>query len=216
MPRGQGFSIGILLSYERSQFNSISINDDQNYVRYHTDWLPSGGLEISWQPSKRILLGFRALLNYDREIRIDKISTSTGLNYSQEYRAGISVGLWKGALIDLGGNIRHRYNEIYNTSQTNTEPNIGFEQNLWARHFAFRFGLDESSKTGGISIRFHPIIFDVAYVRNLGIARLGNLFGTNSNSLLATFVFDYGALRNKKVESCGFFMVGFVLYVCGN
>jgi hypothetical protein len=198
MPLGKGFSFGILLAYERSQFDAVADNDSSNYVRYHTNWLPSGGFGITWQPVNRVLVGFRALFNNDNEIRIDKKGTSTGLNSSQEYRSGISVGLWKGSLIDVGGNVRLRYNQINNTRQTNTEPNIGFEQNLWERHFAFRMGLDESSKTAGISLRFHPIVIDIAYVRDLGLARLGNLFGTNSNSLLVTLVFDYGASGVKK------------------
>ena len=116
----------------------------------------------------------------------------TVLNSTQEYRLGISVGAWKGALIDLGGNIRHRSNQIYNTSSTATEPNIGFEQNLWQHHFAFRFGLDETSETGGITLRFNPIVIDLAYVHNMALARVGTIFGPTSNSVIATLVFDFG------------------------
>jgi len=198
MPLGKGFSFGALLSYERSQFNAISDSNDANYVRYQTDWRPSGGFGLSWQPSKRILVGFRALFNHDWERRIDNAGIVEGLNSSQEYRLGISVSVWKGALIDIGGNIRYRYNQINNTKSSDPEPNVGFEQNLWNRHFAFRAGLDESSKVCGFSFRFHPIVLDVAYIRDLGLARFGTLFGANSNSIVATFAVDYDALSRKR------------------
>ena len=198
MPLGNGFSFGILLSYERSEFDATADNDNGNYVKYHTNWLPSGGAGLTWQPTKRVIIGVRVLANNDREIRIDKKGTSAGINNSQEIRSGIAMELWKGAMVDAGGNIRYKYDQIYNTRQRSIEPNLGFEQNLWARHFAIRMGLDESSKTAGISLRFHPIILDIAYIRDMGLARLGNLFGSNSNSFLATLIFDYGALGNKK------------------
>ncbi len=198
MPLGKGFSAGVLLSYERSQFDAVSDNTPGQYVRYQTEWVPSGGFGLTWQPSKRVLLGFRALFNNDKEKRIDNEGISTGLNNTQEYRLGMSVGLWQGALIDIGGNIRHRSNQLYNTKSTTTEPNIGFEQNLWQRHFAFRFGLDETSGTGGFSLRFSPIILDIAYVHNLAIERVGTIFGTHSNSILLTGMFDFGNFRRNK------------------
>ena len=198
MPFGKVFSFGALLSYERSQFNAFSDNNAANYVRYQTNWLPSGGLGLSWQPTKRVLVGFRGVFNHDWERRIDNKGVAEGLNSSYEYRLGISVGAWKGALIDLGGSIRYRNNQMNNTKSSDLEPNVGFEQNFWQRHFALRAGLDESSQVCGFSIRFRPIVLDVAYVRDLGLARFGTLFGTNSNSVIATFVFDYEALSKKK------------------
>ena len=196
MPIGKKISIGILVSYERSQFNGVADLSPLS-VRYQTNWLPSGGFGITWQANKRFLLGVRALFNNDNETRIDNLGSTTGLNNTQEYRAGVSAGLWKGALVDVGGNIRHRENQLNNVNATSTQPNLGFEQNLWKRHFAFRFGLDETSKTFGMSFRFSPIAFDLAFVDNLAIERLGSLFGTSSNSLIATFVFDYASLRKK-------------------
>ena len=197
MPIGKGFSFGILVSYERSQFDAISDGNKSDYVRFQTSWQPSGGFGISWQPSSRFLIGFRGLFNNDLEKRIDNTGTYQGVSQTNEYRLGASISLWQGALIDAGGNIRSTYNQIYNTRHLNPAPNLGFEQNLYKRHFAFRFGLDESSETGGISIRFRPVAIDVAYVHNLGIARFGNLFGTNSNSFLATFSFNYETLLHR-------------------
>lgn len=195
MPLGKGFSGGILLSYERSQFDANSDKTAGQYVNYQTLWVPSGGFGVTWQQSKRILVGFRALFNNDREKRTDNASSSVGANNTQEYRLGVSVGLWQGALVDIGGNIRHRSNQLYDTKGTATEPNLGFEQNLWRRHFAFRFGVDETSGTSGISLRFNPLIIDIAYVRNLASERVGNIFGTHSNSILTTVVFDFGNFR---------------------
>jgi hypothetical protein len=198
MPLGKAFSVGVLLSYERSQFDAVSDHTAGQYVRYQTGWVPSGGFGVTWQPSKRVLVGFRALFNNDTEKRTDNVTTSTGLNNTQEYRLGMSVGLWQGALIDVGGNIRHRSNQLYNTKGTATEPNIGFEQNLWQRHFAFRFGVDETSGTGGISLRFSPIVIDIAYVHNLAIERVGTIFGPTNNSIISTFLFDFGNFRRNK------------------
>jgi hypothetical protein len=198
MPLGKGFSFGFLLSYERSFFDAVSNMDPQVYARYQTEWLPSGGFGFSWQPNRRILVGMRALFNNDHETIIDNVSTSHGLNNTQEFRLGISVEVWKGALADVGGNIRHRANQIYNTSSTAIEPNMGFEQNLWQRHFAFRFGLDETSETAGMSFRFSPMVFDFVYVHDMAIARVGPIFGTTSNSVIATILFDFGNYLNKK------------------
>lgn len=198
MPLGHGFSGGILLSYERSQFAAQSDHAIGQYVHYQTGWAPSGGFGLTWQPSRRFLFGFRALFNNDREKRMDNVGTSTGTNNTQEYRLGMSVGLWQGALVDVGGNVRHKYNQIYNVKGTATEPNIGFEQSLWQRHFSFRFGVDETSETGGISLRFSPLIIDIAYVHNLALERVGTVFGPRSNSILSTVLFDFGNFRRRR------------------
>jgi hypothetical protein len=198
MPLGAGFSAGVLVSYERAQFDAVSDHTAGQYVRYQTQWLPSGGFGLTWQPSKRILAGFRALFNNDKEKRIDNAGTSAGLNNTQEYRLGMSVGLWQGALVDVGGNVRHKSNQISQVNSTSTEPNFGFEQNLWQRHFAFRFGVDETSETGGISLRFSPIVIDIAYVHDLAKERVGTIFGATSNSILSTLLFDFGNSRHKK------------------
>lgn len=199
MPLGNGFSWGVLLSYERSQFDAVSDHTVGQYVKYKTGWEPSGGFGVTWQPSKRFLFGFRALFNNDMEERMDNVATSSGANSTQEYRLGMSVGLWKGALVDVGGNVRHKYNEIYNVRNTATEPNLGFEQSLWQRHFSFRFGVDETSGTGGISLRLNPLVIDIAYVHNLAMERVGTVFGPRSNSILSTLMFDFGNFRHHRM-----------------
>lgn len=197
MPLGKNFSFGILLSYERSQFSGNADSDVSNFVRYRTYWRPSGGFGISWQPNKNIFVGFRALFNRDWEEKIDNIGPLYGLNFAREFRLGMSIVIWEGAILDLGGNLRYTSNQIYNTSSSKIEPNIGFEQNLLQHHLAFRFGLDETSETGGLSVKFQPITIDIAYIHNLGMARFGKLFGTTSNSIIATLIFNYGNYISK-------------------
>jgi hypothetical protein len=192
MPLGKGFSAGVLLSYERSQFSAVSDGSPGNYVWYRTNWLPSGGVGIAWQPNEHILAGVRALFNHDWEIRKDNLGSRSGVNLAYEYRAGVLVALWKGAYIDAGGNFRYRHNQISNRTTTNTAPNLGFEQNLWKKHFAIRGGLDETSPAFGLSARFAPIIMDVAYINDLGKDRIGSIFGSSSNSIIATVIYNYG------------------------
>ncbi len=198
MPFGKGFSVGLLLSYELSQFNAIADNNSANYVRYHTAWRPSVGTGVSWEPTKRILIGFRGRYDTDMEFRTDNLGTASGLNSSGEYRLGIALMLWKGALVDVGGTALYRHNEIYNVKNSVYKPNLGFEQNLLNRHLAVRAGYDESSPTYGLTVRVSPIILDVAYVKNLGLARVADLFGSNSNSLIATLTVNFSALSKKK------------------
>lgn len=198
MPVGKGFSVGLLLSYERSQFNAISDVNTTNYVHYHTDWRPSVGGGISWRPSKQILIGFRGRFDNDMEVRTDNLGVMSGLNSSAEYRLGIALTVWTGALIDVGGTAVTRNNRLYQTQMSVYKPNLGFEQNLWNRHLALRFGYDESSPTYGLSVRVSPIVLDVAYIRDLGIARVGDSFGTTSNSLIATLTANFNTLMNKK------------------
>jgi len=62
MPLGQRFSAGVLLAYETSQFDATTVTNPQQRIRYETEWRPSAGFGLAWQPTKTMLLGFRALL----------------------------------------------------------------------------------------------------------------------------------------------------------
>jgi hypothetical protein len=194
MPLGHGVSAGLLLSYETSHFDASSVAAPDNTVRYQTYWRPSGGLGIAWQPNTRLLFGFRVLSNNDLERRTDATGTVEGLARSLELRLGGSVSPWTGALIDVGGTRLEKRNAIAGTHSVIYEPNIGFEQALFSRHLTLRLGVDETSPTAGLSVKLPPFNLDMAYVRNMARARQGELFGTESNSILATFTLDYGAL----------------------
>jgi hypothetical protein len=197
MPLGYGISAGVLLSYETSHFFAHSISAPQNTVRYETSWRPSGGFGVAWQPNSRLLFGTRVLLNNDEEQRTDPRGVSQGLARSAEVRLGGSVAPWTGALIDIGGTRLEKKNSIADSHTVTYEPNIGFEQALFTRRLTLRFGLDETSPTAGLSVKWAPFNLDLAYVRNMARSRVGDLFGGRSDSVVATFTLDYNALRNR-------------------
>ena len=198
LPLGHGVSAGVLLSYEVSHFDGNAVAAPVEEVRYQTRWRPSGGFGIAWQPDKKLMFGFRALLNNDLEQRIDPAGISEGLARSVEVRLGGSVAPWEGALVDVGGTRLEKHNAIAATHTISHEPNIGFEQSLLARRLTLRVGVDETSPTAGLSAKFPPFNLDVAYVRNMARSRVGELFGTRANSILATFTLDYDSLRRSK------------------
>ncbi|MBS0374332.1 MAG: hypothetical protein JSR73_07100 [Proteobacteria bacterium] len=197
LPLGHGVSAGILLAYERSHFDAASLATPAIVVRYETDWRPSGGFGLAWQPAEQFMLGARLLLNNDLERRIDATGTSEGLARSTELRLGGSYAPWPGALIDVGGTRLEKRNSIAGGHTTSREPNIGFEQALLNRRYVVRFGVDETSPTAGVSFKWSPINVDVAYVRNMARARVGTIFGDRSNSLVATVTLDYRALEHR-------------------
>lgn len=192
MPLGRGFSAGVLLSYELSQWSALTPTGDPmpGAVHYATAWRPSGGAGVAWQPGPRLLFGTRVILNHDEEIRTDALGTTEGLARSYEFRLGGSVAPWPGGIVDLGGTVLHRRNALAGTTTTTLHPNVGVEQTLLGKAVVLRAGIDETSYGGGLTFRRRPLQLDVAYVYDLGRARVGNLFGTTSNSVLATLTFD--------------------------
>jgi len=202
-PLSDGFSIGALLSYETSQFDLASDNSPATAVNFKTDWRPSGGFGVTWQPDPRILAGVRALFNNDWERRTDASGTTQANSRNYEYRAGVSVSPWKGALIDVGGTLLDRSNGLAGTRKISPEPNLGIEQAFRERAFVIRAGLDETTAGAGFSIKIPPFNLDVAYLRNAGQARIGTIFGEESNSLLATLTLDYERLLHRPPQASG-------------
>ncbi|MGZ5870811.1 MAG: hypothetical protein ACXWKP_01730 [Bradyrhizobium sp.] len=189
MPLAYGISAGVLLSHETSRLDATTATG-QN-VRYETDWRPSGGFGVAWQSDdKKWLFGFRALYNNDFERRIDSTGLAEGMAQSQEYRLGGSYQPWKGGLIDIGATRLEKWNAIAGTHTVAYNPNLGFEQKV-TDSFTVRVGLDETSPTAGLTYRFSPFKLDIAYVHDMAKARVGDLFGTTSNSILATLTFDF-------------------------
>jgi hypothetical protein len=197
MPLGKGFSVGVLLSHETSQFEANQ-NPQQTGVRYETEWRPSGGFGVAWQPTKRVLLGFRALLNRDLERRTDSAGVRQGMVRTNEYRLGVSVSPWQGALVDVGATRLQRHNTLAGTYTLVYHPNLGFEQAVLQGRLTARFGLDETSPTVGLSGTFAPFRLDFAYVGNMGKSRVGDLFGTDSHSVLVTLTVDYGHAKGRQ------------------
>jgi hypothetical protein len=202
LPLGKGVSVGVLLSHETSQFDATpesGLSSQQLNVHYETEWQPSGGFGVAWQPKKRLLFGFRGLLNNDLERRTDSAGSSKGMARSAEYRMGASLAPWQGALLDVGATRMQRHNDLAATHSLVYHANLGFEQTLLQERITGRFGLDETSPTVGFSSKFARYKLDFAYVRNMARSRVGNLFGPSSNSFLVTFTVDYG--RSKKASS---------------
>ncbi len=192
MPLGNGFSAGLLLSHEVSQFYAQSESSPARTAHYQTAWRPSGGYGVVWQdPESSWLVGFRGLLNRDQERRTDTSGTAEGLAQSSEYRIGTSFAPWDGALLDVGQTRYHRQNELSQINTTYEAPNLGFEQSFNSNRMAVRFGLDESSPGAGFTAKYESFKLDVAYIHNLGHDRVGDLFGTNSQSLIVTLTYDY-------------------------
>ena len=189
MPLAKGFSAGVLLSHETSEFDAVAGSGQA--VHYGTQWRPSGGFGVAWQPSKKLLFGFRLLSNNDLERRTDAAGLMEGAANTLELRLGGSVSPWHGALIDLGGTRVDRRNSLARTQVVVFHPNVGFEQSLLGKVLTLRFGLDETSPTAGGSVKVSRLKIDAAYVRNMAKSRVGNLFGPDSNSLLVTVNFDY-------------------------
>jgi hypothetical protein len=194
MPLGHGFSAGVLLSSELSQFSALTLAGDPlpGAVHYATAWRPSGGAGLVWQPDPRLLFGTRVILNHDEESRTDALGTTEGLARSYELRLGGSAAPWPGGLVDLGGTALYRRNGLTGATTTTLHPNVGVEQTLLGKAVVLRAGVDETSYGGGVTLRRRPLQLDVAYVYDLGRARVGSLFGTTSNSVLATLTFDMG------------------------
>ncbi len=194
MPLAKGISVGALLSHETSQFDAApqaSFGTNQ-LVHWETKWRPSGGFGVAWQPNKKMLFGFRALLNNDLERRTDSAGTTQGMVSTKEFRVGGSISPWKGALLDAGTTRLDRSNELAAIHTMFYHPNLGFEQRLLEQHLTLRGGLDETSPTAGFSLKFARYKLDGAYVDKMARSRVGDLFGTGSRSFLLTLTVDYG------------------------
>jgi hypothetical protein len=92
-------------------------------------------------------------------------------------------------------------NEIAGTHFVKTFPNLGFEQNLFNNAFSFRFGLDETSPTAGITLKYKPWRLDVAYVHDMALGRAGEVFGTTSDSVILSLTWDYSGLSTPSAPS---------------
>ena len=193
MPIGKGFSVGGLINYEVSRFDASTVSTPiPQQVRYETGWRPSGGFGITWEPNKRMLFGFRGLSNSDLERRTDPAGLTEGVVSKTELRLGGSISPWDGALIDAGATRLASSNPQAGTHVIFFAPNIGFEQALLGKHLTLRGGVDETSPTAGLTLKFSRYKLDTGYVHDMAKKRIGDLFGANSQSILFTFTVVYG------------------------
>ena len=194
MPLGNGISAGVLLAHETSKFDATQTGSPGQGVHYQTQWRPSGGLGVAWQPDKSTIVGVRVLVNDDQEQRTDSKSLTQGLSRSKEFRLGGSTAPWSGALVDLGWTHLERHSALTGLSTTADHPNVGFEQAFGERRYVLRLGIDETSPTLGFSFNYRPVHLDLAYVHDMARARVGQLFGDHSRSVIVTLTMDYEEL----------------------
>ncbi len=189
-PLGRGVSIGVLLGWERSALSSVDPSGG-GFLNYATPGLPAVGGGVTWEASRWILLGARFLLNNDWETRTDAKSSASGWYHSWEWRLGISVRVWRGALLDLGYVGLWRGSAVDGTATVEHALLAGYEQELWPGHLIVRAGWNETSPTAGLTARFWRLKLDVAYVYDLGVKRTNGVFGNTDHSLLVSLIFDY-------------------------
>jgi len=188
-PVSETVSVGVLLSYEQSQMALDPLNGTHS-IDYSTSWMPSGGAGVSYQPESWLLVGARVILNNDWETRVDGTGTTQGLLRSNEYRAGVSVTPWSGGLLDAGVSVLDRSSAVDGTASVTAFPTYGFEQELIEKKYWLRMGLDETSFTAGGSLKLEKLKLDLAYLNNIAAARLGGIFGNQSDSFILTLTFN--------------------------
>lgn len=187
LPRG--FAVGGLFGWERSALSAAAEAGTGN-LTYTTVWLPSGGAGVSWE-NRRLLVGVRALLSNDWETRRDPSGSASGWLRSWEFRAGVAVKPWRGAIVDCGYVGLWRSSAVDKTGSYVNAFVLGFEQEAWRRHLWLRAGWNESAPTVGLSARVWPFKLDVAYVHDLGIDRSNAAFGHHNDAVFATLNYEY-------------------------
>jgi len=183
-------SLGLLGSYEISQMTLLPF-DGSPAIRFQTEWRPSGGVGVTWQPDRAVLVGVRALFNRDSEIHSSGGIDKKGELRSDEYRAGVSLLPWRGGLLDLGVVALSRHSGLDGTSLSHVEPTFGVEQAVLPERFWVRAGRDETTWTGGITVQAAPLKLDLAYVSNLAEIRTGDIFGRKNSGVIGTITLKY-------------------------
>ena len=201
-PLGKGFSAGVLLSYELSQMTLLPDGGAPS-IDYRTAWRPSGGAGLTWTPTEWLLAGIRVLASHDQESRTVGIGTTgaaarSGLLRSYEYRAGVAVFPWTGAILDLGVAALDRRDGLADTATLKVAPTLGIEQAILSKSLWLRAGLDETTWTAGASVAASPFKLDVAVLRNLAAERTGDVFGKSNVAAIATLTFHYDAFLRER------------------
>ncbi|HEY1691310.1 MAG TPA: hypothetical protein VGG39_04070 [Polyangiaceae bacterium] len=194
-PLSSTVSLGLMLSYAQSQMTLLPLSGTPP-IRYETSWLPSGGAGLLWRPSWRWELGARVTLLDDQETRDDSSGLRTGLLREYDARLGGGWSPWRGTRIDAGFVARTQGSAVDDSLRLPSTsfkvfPTVGVEQALVRSRVWARAGLDERSATTGLSFHARPIVVDVAYVYDLALARIDDVFGRRDASLLASIRFDY-------------------------
>ena len=195
-PLSRTVNFGVMLAHEVSQMTLLPRSGAAPIV-YRTSWLPSGGLGVTWEPFSWLMGGLRIVTSHDHEVRTEGSAKKSGLLRSYEYRAGVAVRPWKGGILDLGVNVLDRSSAVDGTSLFTAVIAGGIEQELLERKLSLRAGWNESGLSAGLSATMGLFRVELAYLNNVGGARLGDLFGVSSHSVLATLLFDYWRMSPK-------------------
>jgi hypothetical protein len=193
LPITRTVSAGILLSYEVSQMTLIP-DGGAPPIRFDTAWRPSGGAGLTWRPTPWLLTGVRVILGHDEETRTQGNSEQTGFLRSYEYRAGASLMLWPGGVLDGGVVVLDRYNAVDGTKSVKPAPTVGAEQALVRKKVWVRAGLDESTWGGGMSVKLGDFKVDLAYLHDMAASRTLDVFGKHNVAFFGTLTYDYARL----------------------
>jgi hypothetical protein len=186
-------SVGILLSYELSQMTLIP-DAGGAPIRFETSWRPSGGAGLTWKPTSWLLTGVRVILGHDEETRAQGAAVKSGFLRSYEYRAGVSLMLWPGGVLDGGVAVLDRYNGIEDSKLLKAAPTVGAEQALVPKKVWVRAGLDETTWGGGMSVKLGDFKLDLAYLHDMAASRTNDVFGKRNVAFFGTLNYDYGGL----------------------
>jgi len=193
-PLTKTLSLGILLSYELSQMTLVPDHGGAP-IRFETSWRPSGGAGLTWRAAPWLLTGVRVILGHDEETRTQGSAVKTGFLRSYEYRAGASLMLWPGGVLDGGVAVLDRNNGLEGTKSLAAGPTVGVEQALVPRKVWIRAGLDETTWGGGMSVKLGPFKVDLAYLHDMAAARTNDVFGRKNVAFFGTLTYDYAGLR---------------------
>jgi hypothetical protein len=187
-------SLGVMLSYAQSQMTLLPLAGSPA-IRYSTSWLPSGGVGLHWRPDEHWELGARITVVNDEETRDDASGLRSGLVRTDDARLGGGWSPWAGTRLDAGLVVRQEASDVdaalrLPSTSLKVFPTVGVEQALVRRRVWARAGLDERTWTTGLSLRAQPVTVDVAYVYDLALSRIDQVFGQHDASLLASLRLD--------------------------
>lgn len=194
-PLSRTVSVGVMLSYVQSQMTLLPLVGTPP-IRYETAWLPSGGLGIHWHPDEHWEVGARITLSNDEETRDDASGLRSGLVREYDARLGAGWSPWHGARFDAGFVARTQGSDVdaslrLPSTTFKVFPTVGVEQALVPGRVWARAGLDERTWTTGLSLRARPVTVDLAYLYDIALSGIDEVFGQRNASLLATLRFDY-------------------------
>jgi hypothetical protein len=194
MPLGAGFSAGLVAAYDVAEFSATAPGNG-GFATYQTQWWPTGGLGLTWQPDPHLVVGAQASIATDTEVRVDAAGTVQGLDRDDAFSLGAAGSLWPGGLVELGGSYTWQSNDLAVSRGGRFGLHTGIEQSFFDRLLEIRAGLADLSPRAGVALRISPLRLDVCYAYDLAIENIGSVFGSHSHTVMARISLDYRALE---------------------